>query len=242
MVKPQILAACVLLVPLFTVMPAQAYQFSPEEAEWQSWPGYCKAKYAWTNIGRRSRYADRVNSSHRQELQQWESSGIHGLHHYCTGSIWLQRAKFETSAYLKKAMLNNALSETTYTYDKSNRQSYNFARIVIQLSEIRSRQGERNLAIKLLLDAIQDQPQNAMLYSAAAVMQRKQGQLRDAKNTLLQGLQAVDGNSAELNYNLGLVSLELDEIDDAEKYAELAYEQGFPLPGLRKKLNKLGRM
>jgi hypothetical protein len=52
----------------------------------------------------------------------------------------------------------------------------------------------------------------------------------------------MDGKSAEICYNLGLLSLELGEIDDAEKYAKLAYEQGFPLPGLRKKLQELGRM
>jgi tetratricopeptide (TPR) repeat protein len=101
--------------------------------------------------------------------------------------------------------------------------------------------GDIEPAAQLLQDLIPDQPQNDVLYSATAVMLRRLGHLERAKAILLQGNEATQSSSAEICYNLGLVSLELGELDDAVAYAELAYEKGYPLPGLRMKLQKLGR-
>ena len=56
------------------------------------------------------------------------------------------------------------------------------------------------------------------------------------------GFKASDGASAEINYNLGLILLELGDLDGAARHAELAYDLGYPLPGLRAKLQRLGRM
>ena len=112
----------------------------------------------------------------------------------------------------------------------------------MQSATIMYEQGELNKAVKLLQDLISDQPGNDVLYSATAVLQWKNGQIVIAKKTLLQGYEAVDGNSAEISYNLGLVSLELGELDEAVRYAQQAYDLGFPLPGLRVKLEKIGRM
>lgn len=47
-------------------------------------------------------------------------------------------------------------------------------------------------------------------------------------------------NSAEVNYNAGLMYAELREYDLAVKHAQRAYELGYPLQGLRNKLRRLG--
>ncbi|MDA0188791.1 MAG: tetratricopeptide repeat protein [Proteobacteria bacterium] len=49
------------------------------------------------------------------------------------------------------------------------------------------------------------------------------------------------GESANLNYNLGLAYFELNDHEKALAYAHRAYAQGFQLPGLKSKLQKAGK-
>ena len=221
---------------------AHAYTFKPTDIEWQTWPDYCKAKYVWTNIGKKTKFVDLVSPAHKAELARWEAEGIRGLHHHCTGSIFLARARMERNPQQKRSMLDRAMGESLFSYKRSNAHSPKFALIATQIASIYYEQGEYDPALQVLLNALADNPDNDILYSATAVMQRKLGHTKEARDTLLLGFEAMDGESAEICYNLGLLSLELGEIDDAEKYAKLAYEQGFPLPWLRKKLEELGRM
>ena len=46
--------------------------------------------------------------------------------------------------------------------------------------------------------------------------------------------------SAEIYYNLGLVHVELGNLQQAQSYAEKAYASGFPMSGLKKKLEAHG--
>jgi tetratricopeptide (TPR) repeat protein len=110
------------------------------------------------------------------------------------------------------------------------------------LARIYYEQGRFEDAIQVLQSIIELQPKSDVLYSATAVLQRKLGRLDEAKETLLRGFKASDGASAEINYNLGLILLELGDLDGAARHAELAYDLGYPLPGLRAKLQRLGRM
>lgn len=221
---------------------SHAYQFVPTDSEWASWPSYCKAKYAWTNIGKGSKFASSVNDVHRAHLARWENDGIRGLHHYCTGMVYLKRAMMSNDQILRDRNLDNAYQETQFTFSRSNNKSPYFAQIAIQVATILSEHEKFADALQILSGVVEAQPKNAVLYSAIAVMQRKLGDLQRAKQTLMRGNEALEGKSAEINYNLGLISIELGEIDDAVRYAESAYAQGFPLPGLRVKLEQLGRM
>lgn len=47
--------------------------------------------------------------------------------------------------------------------------------------------------------------------------------------------------NANINYNLGLLYLKEKNYEQATEYAKKAYELGFPLPGLRKSLMKMGK-
>ncbi len=227
---------------LFWISPSHAYTFTPTPTEWQSWPGYCKAKYAWTNIGRRSRFAQYVTAADKAQLAAWERAGISGLHHHCAGSAWLTRSKLERTEDRRKYMLRQAYNETLYTLERSNKNAPHFAYLAIQMATIMSESGNSNAAIALLQDVIAHQPGNDVMYSATAIMQRKNGDLDAAKSTLLQGHEVLEGRSAEICYNLGLISLEMGDIDEAEEFAQLAYQLGYPLPGLRTKLVEMGRL
>ena len=47
-------------------------------------------------------------------------------------------------------------------------------------------------------------------------------------------------NDPEVQYNLGLLHVELKNYDKAKEYAQKAYAQNYPLPGLRNKLKRAG--
>lgn len=48
-------------------------------------------------------------------------------------------------------------------------------------------------------------------------------------------------DSANANYNMGLIFFDLKEYDKALSHAQEAYRLGFPLPGLRDKLKRAGK-
>lgn len=52
---------------------------------------------------------------------------------------------------------------------------------------------------------------------------------------------ALGEESANLNYNIGLVYLDLKQYEKALTNAHLAYQKGFPLPGLRNRLKMEGK-
>jgi len=68
---------------------------------------------------------------------------------------------------------------------------------------------------------------------------------RSGKNAaaLAQYRAALDLGAADSNtyYNLGLLYFEIKEYDTALEYAQKAYAGGFPLPGLKDKLRRVGK-
>ncbi len=51
---------------------------------------------------------------------------------------------------------------------------------------------------------------------------------------------ALMPESAEVHYNLGLLKLDLKQVDAARQHAEKAYALGYPLQGLKNKLKRMG--
>ena len=96
---------------LLCATEARAFNFTPTDAEWASWPGFCRAKYAWTQIGRRSKFVHMVSESDRAQLVDWEASGIMGLHHYCAGTLYLNRAMLEESEARRQGLLARTISD-----------------------------------------------------------------------------------------------------------------------------------
>ena len=65
------------------------------------------------------------------------------------------------------------------------------------------------------------------------------GDLDAAEAVLKEGL-ALSPQSPEISYNLGLLYARKKQYEDAVRYAEIAYGNGYPLPGLRNQLMKIG--
>lgn len=68
----------------------------------------------------------------------------------------------------------------------------------------------------------------------------KNGRNKDALKQLNDAASLNDSNTS-LAYNIALVYLELKEYDQALAYAHKAYQAGFPLPGLRDRLKRVGK-
>jgi hypothetical protein len=67
----------------------------------------------------------------------------------------------------------------------------------------------------------------------------KKGQIPMAQAWYRKALEVAPA-SAEANYNYGLVLFDLKQYDEARQRAKVAYGSGYPLPGLRRKLEKVG--
>jgi tetratricopeptide (TPR) repeat protein len=68
----------------------------------------------------------------------------------------------------------------------------------------------------------------------------KTGRIEQAETSFQAALSLAPG-SAEIHYNLGLLYFHSGDFKSAQEHAARAYELGFPLPGLRKKLVEAGQ-
>jgi len=73
-----------------------------------------------------------------------------------------------------------------------------------------------------------------------AIHRYRSGRYEDAEVLLLQAI-TLQPNYVEAHYNLGLVYVALNQLASAQKHADIAYAAGYPLPGLKKKLARLGQ-
>lgn len=106
---------------------------------------------------------------------------------------------------------------------------------------------------------INGKPKDARIYSADCYFKRAiRFRPKDAMSHMLYGIylhrlnkkkQALDRyklaeklrpDSTEIKYNMGLLYFDLKKYDEAVNYARLAYQRGYPLPGLRERLKKKG--
>lgn len=82
-------------------------------------------------------------------------------------------------------------------------------------------------------------PDDANIYVLNGVYLHRKGDYEGAKSSWKAAV-SIDGESAEAHYNLGLLYVRLEDYSSAVKHAQLAYELGYPLPGLKEKLERSG--
>lgn len=211
-------------------------------AEWASWPPYCQARHVTIPPGDTSKYVLTFPRSKIKAARQLlgEPTFVR-VHHYCRGLIWFDRATVETDPALKKRYLQWAQNEVIFTYKGLPTDSPLIGPTFIMLGRICNERGDTKCAVANLQKAITLRPRDPSGYSALAIQYQKQKKLERAKETLLQGDRATGGKSPEIDYNLGLIYLELGDVDAAAKRAHIAYNLGYPLPGLKRKLQRLGK-
>jgi tetratricopeptide (TPR) repeat protein len=82
-------------------------------------------------------------------------------------------------------------------------------------------------------------PQDGTVFLMYGVYLARNGLRREAIAELEQAAKLQPDNS-EVNYNLGLIHFDLKNYQTSQMYAQRAYSSGFPLPGLRRKLQAAG--
>lgn len=209
-------------------------------AEFASWPPYCQARHVTVPPGDEFELTFPKSKIEAAKRQLGEATFVR-VHHYCRGLIWLGRAKVETDPAIKKRYLGWAKGEVLFTYRGLPNDSPLIAPTFITLARICSAGNDIKCAVERLHQAIALRPKDPAPYSALAIQYQKEKKLKLAKETLLQGNRATGGRSPEIEYNLGLIYLQLGDVDAAAKHAHAAYALGYPLPGLKRKLQKLGK-
>lgn len=231
-----------MLVVVFGTFEALAYNFKPTHAEFLSWPVHCKVVYVRTQIGAKSKYVSMVSQAEKVQAES-KLGGHHvgkaGIHHHCAGTAWLGRARTEFDPEMRRRALRNANSETRYSFDRVEVDDPMYAASHVQMASVLYEQGDMVGALAILEAVIQTKP-TPIAYTAKAYMHHKQGDLEKARSVLVEGDAQANGNSAEIHYNLGLILLKLSQPQLAVEHAKKAYAGGYPLPGLRNKLQRAG--
>lgn len=82
-------------------------------------------------------------------------------------------------------------------------------------------------------------PDDVSVFTLEGYLHWKQGDLDQAEKLYLEALR-IDESSADVHYNLGLLYFDRSEYEKALTHAQVAYAAGYPLPGLRRKLEEVG--
>lgn len=236
MAAATLIAASCALFPL----EVRALSFVPTEVEWRSWPDYCQARYTVSGSGSDSQYATAVSP---QKVREWESKLAavwYGLHHYCAGVIFLQRGAAKKQPAARKSDFKEAAVQATYTLNRSSSSHPMYSTMLAMRGRALYELGETDKAFADLEEAMRLHPEVPDAYAAAGYYYRKMGKLDLARDTMTRGVEASHGGTAELRYLLGLVLFELKDFNGSVEHAKAAYAMGYPLPGLRRKLEAGG--
>ena len=88
--------------------------------------------------------------------------------------------------------------------------------------------------------AIARNPDAVPTYMLYAFHLQRKGHLKEAVDAYRRAV-ALAPESVTAHYNLGLAYIELKQYDLANQHAQKSYQLGAPLPGLRTRLEKLGK-
>lgn len=224
------------------VLPAQAATILiPTASEWASWPEYCRAKYAYL----RSEVAAQLSPSvSPADIARYEASLGRAwvfIHHHCMSLQYWQRANMALTPTDRKLALEHAMSESVFTFARIPAELPIYAEIATHLGLVARAANDLASAKHFFDIARTTHPDYPGGYQGLALLREDHHQYAAARDILLQGNKATNGKSPEIHYFLGLVYLKLDDLDDASVHAKLAYDLGYPLPGLRQKLEAAGR-
>lgn len=221
--------------------PALAYDFIPTDAEWNTWPEYCRARYSATQRANRTKYDGVISREVRLKWEQriGHTTYLH-MHHYCAGLAYSNRMRTQSVERERKKLLRKAIGEMIYTWERTPKAGSLYGEIATNLARLHHKASDTDQALTLLQEVIAAQPQFSGAYTAASLIYREIGRPDRQRSVLLQGNDAIQGESSEIHYFLGLFYTDQKEYSTAVEHARKAYALGYPLPGLRQKLHRLG--
>ena len=218
-----------------------AFDFVPTRGEFYAWPTHCKVVYARTPVG--APFESMITAAQDAEATRVlgpELYGTGGVHHYCAGVAWFERARLESDEYQRRFMLSQAVNETEYTMSRLTPRDPLFAEVHAHMARILYENEQFDDALAILDKVIQNVPTSEIAYTVQGIIYYQQGDYERARDVLREGNDQLDGQSAEIHYNLGLVLLKLGQPQVAREHGKEAYRLGYPLPGLKRKLERAG--
>lgn len=229
------------LVSLGFSQPAFPLAFTPTEFEWLLWTDYCRARYLVSGAGVDSAFTGRVSKLQIENYKRMLGPSWRGLHHYCAARLILERAKKDSSSRNKKHLLESVVGEVDFSIRYVPESHIIHAEHIMTKAQAIWHLGKYDSANNLLERETALHDTYAPIYSVRAVLLRDQGKLDEAIELLYHATEKKQVKSAELHYFLGLFLVENKSYDKALEQAHQAYSLGYPLPGLKNKLKRLGR-
>jgi tetratricopeptide (TPR) repeat protein len=225
---------------LLVSIEAHAFNFTPTDAEWATWPEMCKARYSRTRIGTGSDFGTSVPQS---VVQQWEAQlgpGWHYVHHHCAGMIYLDRAKLESNASQRKFLLGRSIAEHSFALEHTPADNPLAAEIRTRLGLTYREGGDHLKAREQFVAALKVNATYGSAYVGLALLDRDENHADAAITTLRKGNEVTSGQSAEISHFLSLLLLQQGHYEESRTFARQAYANGYPLPGLRDRLARAG--
>ena len=144
----------------------------------------------------------------------------------------------EIETLLKGNTSTDPLGDILYTLNAFP----NHHRALWAASRLQFKQGKplKPTAECLLERAIRFKPLDAVVHTIYGAHLHKSGKINEAIQQY-QIAEKINPNWSELQYNMGLLYLEIKQYAQAKQHAQRAYQLGYPLPGLRNKLKQVGQ-
>jgi tetratricopeptide (TPR) repeat protein len=219
--------------------PSFGFNVSVTEADWATWPEYCRVAYTNTPIGQ-----SKFGQLPKHTKDKWNAIVRPlGLHHFCVGMLFLNKARFAMDLNRQRGLYRAAMKEIGYSYNQihsSNLNSPFHSLVHAYYSLALKGLGEETKAMEVLELGISGQPDAPESYIVKAQFERESGALDEAEATLLSVLERGKKNLAEAQYNLAHIYMLKEDFPSARKYARLAIDNGYPLQGIKNKLQRLG--
>jgi len=221
-------------------LPRTSLAFFADETDWATWSEMCHARYVVSGSGRDSEFATRIPRAIVHEWQARMGPAWYALHHYCYGLAEMGRYRRERDPQQRAFRLRRSVSEFTFALNRTPREHPMYAEMSTQLGLTHRAQQQPEEAMRNFNDAIASHPEFAGAYEGKALLYRDSKEYSKARDVLLEGDKATGGKSADIQYFLGLVLVDLKDYAEARERAIKAYKLGYPLGGLRDKLAKAG--
>jgi len=216
---------------------AFSFTFTPTLAEFHRWPYFCQAMYARTNVARKNGFWKLIPKA---EADKWFKIGDRngGAWHYCAGLTHLDQAEAALLPAKRNKLFNGAIADVMFSVERTDNASPWMALYIVALGRAYRGLEQYNNAVKILNESIRNFPSHINAYSLLSLVYRDKNDLQSAEKILLQGDKVSNGKNPEINYFLGMVSVDLGKIKEAKQYAAKASKLGYPMKGLSDKIRK----
>lgn len=228
-----------LLVVLFFSSGLANAAVGPTENEWNGWPNYCKVAFLGSTLSQGSPFRGSMSAEQIRSGQSQIGIGIPGLAHFCMGMVYTNRAKTMSRSHDLAGTLGAAINELDYSFSRMSPAAPRYSLVTAYYGTALYRSGKRQQAMDMWNKGIEAQPAGRESYLAMAEALLSEKKAKDALEVLLRYEMAKESDAPDAEAFLSYTYMELRMFDKAREHADKAYQLGYPLPGLRNKLERL---